>query len=49
MYSPKIQEDQVRKLHELAERQKKPMTQLVREAIDRYLDEADDLQDEGDH
>lgn len=42
MYSPKIQEDQIRKLYRVAKKRKKPMTEIVEEAIDRYLNEEDD-------
>jgi len=46
MYSPRIEEDQIRRLHRLAKRRNKHMTEIVEEAIDRYLDEEDDPQDE---
>jgi len=45
MYSPKIKEGQVRKLHRLAKRREKHMTEIVEDAIDRYLDEEDDPRD----
>lgn len=46
MYQPRINEDQIRKLHWLAKRQKKYMTELVEEAIERYLQD-EDSQDKG--
>jgi len=38
MYSPKIREDLIPHLYLLAKAQKRPMTQVVNEAIKRYLD-----------
>ena len=37
MYSPKIKEDHVRKLYQLKQVEKRPMTKLVSEAIEQYL------------
>ena len=37
MYSPKIKEDHVRQLYQLKQVEKKPMTRLVAEALDLYL------------
>jgi hypothetical protein len=37
MYQPKIREDQVKQLYLLAKSRKKPMTQLIREAVDEFL------------
>lgn len=37
MYSPKIKEDHVRALYQLKQIEKTPMTRLVREAIEQYL------------
>lgn len=44
MYSPRIEEDQVRKLYQLkisfaALGISKPMTEMVREALDKYIPE----------
>ena len=41
MYQPRINDDQIRRLYRLAKRHDKHMTELVEEAIDRYLDEED--------
>ena len=49
MYQPKIRDDQVRQLYMLAKSRKKPMTQLIREAVDEFLakrtEEAKDNED----
>ena len=37
MYSPKIPPLLVRKLYQLKQRRKRPMTHLVKEAIEEYL------------
>jgi hypothetical protein len=37
MYQPKIRDDQVRQLYLLAKSAKKPMTKLIREAVDEFL------------
>jgi hypothetical protein len=37
MYQPKIRDDQVTQLYLLARGAKRPMTQLIREAVDQYL------------
>ena len=37
MYQPKIRDDQVRQLYLLAKSAKKPMTRLIREAVDEFL------------
>jgi predicted transcriptional regulator len=37
MYQPKIRDDQVRQLYVLAKSTKKPMTKLIREAVDEFL------------
>jgi len=38
MYNPKISDEQVKKLYQLAQKSKKPMTYLVREAVKDYLE-----------
>ena len=38
MYSPKIDENQIKKLYQLKLLKKEPITKLVKEAIDNYLD-----------
>jgi hypothetical protein len=38
MYSPKINEQHIPTLYHLGKRVKKPMTQLVNEAISQYLE-----------
>jgi len=37
MYSPKIKEELVRKLYQLKQQNKKPMTNMVNEAVTEYL------------
>jgi hypothetical protein len=37
MYQPKIREDQVKQLYLLAKSRNKPLTQLIREAVDEFL------------
>ena len=37
MYQPKIRDDQVRQLYLLAKTRNKPMTKLIREAVDDFL------------
>lgn len=37
MYSPKVREQQVRRLYLLKQTEKRPMTLLVSEAIEQYL------------
>jgi len=37
MYQPKIRDDQVRQLYMLAKSTNKPMTKLIREAVDEFL------------
>ena len=37
MYQPKIRDDQVKQLYLLAKFTKKPMTRLIREAVDEFL------------
>jgi len=37
MYQPKIRDDQVRQLYLLAKSRNKPMTKLIREAVDEFL------------
>ena len=37
MYQPKIRDDQVKQLYLLAKSRKKPMTKLIREAVDEFL------------
>ena len=37
MYSPKIKEELVRKLYQLKQLNKKPMTNMVNEAVTEYL------------
>jgi len=37
MYQPKIRDDQVKELYVLAKSTRKPMTQLIREAVDEFL------------
>ena len=39
MYTPKIPEDLVRRLYRLKQQNRKPMTVLVAEAIEIYLNE----------
>ena len=41
MYQPKVREDQVRKLYHLARSLGTPMTALIREAVDQYLENHD--------
>jgi hypothetical protein len=38
MYSPKVQADLVRRLYVQRRRLKRPMTHLVNEAVERYLE-----------
>ena len=37
MYSPKIKEELVRKLYQLKQQNRKPMTRMVNEAVTEYL------------
>ena len=37
MYQPRIRDDQVKQLYLLAKSRNKPMTQLIREAVDEFL------------
>jgi len=37
MYSPKVKEELVRKLYQLKQVNKKPMTSMVNEAVTEYL------------
>jgi len=37
MYQPKIRDDQVKQLYMLAKSRNKPMTKLIREAVDEFL------------
>jgi len=37
MYQPKIRDDQVKQLYLLAKSRNKPMTRLIREAVDEFL------------
>ena len=37
MYQPRIRDDQVRQLYMLAKSTRKPMTKLIREAVDEFL------------
>lgn len=37
MYSPKVKEELVRKLYQLKQLNKKPMTNMVNEAVTEYL------------
>lgn len=37
MYSPKIKEELVRKLYQLKQQNRKPMTRMVNEAVNEYL------------
>ena len=37
MYQPKIRDDQARQLYLLAKSTSKPMTKLIREAVDEFL------------
>lgn len=39
MYSPKLPEELVRELYQLKQRIKKPMTVMVKEAVEKYLKE----------
>jgi len=41
MYSPKIKTEHIPKLYRLAKSQKRPMTHVVNEAVEKYLKEAD--------
>ena len=43
MYQPKMREEQVRQLYVLAKSTRKPMTQLIREAVDEVLPKKWDL------
>jgi len=38
MYQPKIREDQVETLYRLGVQMKKPMTHLIRQAVDKYVE-----------
>ena len=38
MYFPKIRDDQVRSLYQLKEKTRIPMTRLIQEALDQFLD-----------
>lgn len=38
MYSPKIREDLIPRLHQLGQKREMPMTHLVAEAVEQYLD-----------
>ncbi len=42
MYSPKIPESLIPRLYQAAQAQKRPMTRLAAEAIQRYLDECEE-------
>ena len=42
MYSPKIPESLIPRLYHAARAQKRPMTQLAAEAIQRYLEECEE-------
>jgi hypothetical protein len=37
MYQPKIRDDQVKQLYPLAKSRRKPMTKLIREAVEEFL------------
>ena len=37
MYQPKLRDDQVKQLYMLAKSKNKPMTELIREAVDEYM------------
>jgi hypothetical protein len=37
-YTPRLRPDQVKALYHLKQRQHRPMTHLVQEAVDRYLE-----------
>ena len=37
MYTPKLRDDQIKKLYKLAQYKDKPMTLLLRDAVDEYL------------
>lgn len=37
MYSPRIKDEQLRKLYQLKQVSNKPITQMVQEAIEEYL------------
>lgn len=39
MYSPKLPEKLIRKLYQLKQKTKKPMTMIVKEAVEKYLKE----------
>ena len=49
MYQPKIRDDQVKQLYLLAKSRKKPMTQLIREAVDEFLMKRREVKDNEDH
>ena len=38
MYSPKLKDEQIKKLYQLAQKRNEPMTYLLREAVDEYLE-----------
>jgi predicted DNA-binding protein len=44
MYSPKIPEHLIPRLYQAAKAQKRPMTQLVAEAIQHYLDSCEHIE-----
>lgn len=46
MYSPKIQPKQVMALYLLKQKTRKPITKMVREAIDEYLAKHEEEEDE---
>lgn len=37
MYTPKLKDENVRKLYQLKQRVRKPMTELINEAVEMYL------------
>ena len=50
MYQPKIRDDQVKQLYLLAKSNNKPMTHLIREAVDEFLaKKTKEVKDNEDH
>ena len=50
MYHPKIRDDQVKQFYLLAKSRNKPMTKLIREAVDEFLAKKNkEVKDSEDH
>ena len=48
LYSPKIDDDLIRRLYQLKQKEKKPMTKLVNEGITEYLERKENGKQEND-